>query len=372
LENKRFVGNDLSRLYRRVHAELGADALVLGTRSLHREGAAPLIELTATAGDGELPLHVQQAALHTVLSRVAPGLTVGDLEDLVLRGVLGNEFDDMDPLTATVGRALETETWYADDQVASPEPEPEPEPTLAEVLEASGLSGKAARLVEAGTAAGAKPERALTEHLARLLARYPDERQTAIVTIDGAHGAGRTTALLRMALDCSEAGRAAVLVAADGHAGTVDRIARYADAMGLPWFEAFDDRAMLRALRKQARGTCLFVDAAPGWTAPATAVAPQFSYLALPANWQAPLLHERPGGMREGRFSGVIPTFADTVTDLTRVVSTAIESSLGIAFLSSGSDISTGIEVASFSAMASGILRMRTGERTNGSLVTSA
>jgi flagellar biosynthesis GTPase FlhF len=176
-----------------------------------------------------------------------------------------------------------------------------------------------------------------------------------------------------MALDCSEAGRAAVLVAADGtHAGTVDRIARYADAMGLPWFEAFDDRALLRVLRKQARGTCLFVDTAPGWTAPATAVAPQFSYLALPANWQAAALQGRPGGIHEARFSGVIPTFADTVTDLTPVVSTAIESGLGIAFLSSGSDISTGIEVASFSVMASGILRMRTGERTNGSLVASA
>jgi flagellar biosynthesis GTPase FlhF len=270
---------------------------------------------------------------------------------------------------------METETWYADEQVAPPErvPEPEPEPTLAEGLEAAGLSSKAARLVEAGAPAEADPERALTAHLARLLAQYPDERQTAIVTIDGARGAGRTTALLRMALDCSEAGRAAVLVAADGaHPGTVDRIARYADAMGLPWFEAPDDRTLLRVLRKQGRGTCLFVDTAPGWTAPPTAVAPQFTYLALPANRRAPVSWDRPGAMHEGHFSGVIPTFADTVTDLTPVVSTAIESGLGIAFLSSGSDISTGIEVASFSAMASGILRMRTGERTNGSLVASA
>jgi flagellar biosynthesis GTPase FlhF len=142
--------------------------------------------------------------------------------------------------------------------------------------------------------------------------------------------------------------------------------------MGLPWFEAFDDRALLRVLRKQPRGTCLFVDAAPGWTAPPASVAPQFTYLALPSNWQTPALTGGQSGMHEGRFSGVIPTFADTVTDLTRVVSTAIESGLGIAFLSSGSDISTGIEVASFSVMASGILRMRTGERTNGSLVASA
>ena len=375
MESKRFIGNDLSRLYRRVRTELGPDALILGTRSLHREGAPPLIELMATApADDALPLAVQQAALATVLSRVAPGLTVGDLEDLVLRGVLGQEFDDRVEFRPEFEVSAMPEA-YAGEPESFAEPVPvAPAPlALENQLGGAGLSALAAELVAAEPGAGQNAEGALSAYLRRLPAAYPDEQQTALITVDGPHGSGRTTALLRMALDCTEAGREAVIVAADdSHSGTVERIAGLADVMGLRSFEAFDDATMLRVLRKQPRGTCLFVDTAPGWTPAAGNGATHFAYLALPAHWQMSSMRAALQGLPEGHFSGAIPTFADIVTDMTPVVSVAIESGLGLAFISSGSDISTGIAVADPAALASGIFTKRTGETTNGRLVASA
>jgi flagellar biosynthesis GTPase FlhF len=354
---------------------LGADALILSTRSLHREGAPPLIELMATAGpaDGP-PLAVQQAALTTVLSRVAPGLTVGDLEDLVLRGVLGQEFDERVEFTAAFDPPAQPNP-PVEVLVTFEEPAfgPPALPTLRERLVGAGLSGPAAELVAAEPGAGENAEGALSAYLRRLLASYPDEQETALITINGPHGSGRTTALLRMALDCTEAGREAVIIAADdSHSGTVERIAGLADVMGLRSFEAFDDATMARVLRKQPRGACLFVDTAPGWAPPAVTGATHFAYLALPAHWQVSSMRAALTDLPEGHFSGAIPTFADIVTDMSPVVSVAIESGLGLAFLSSGSDISTGITVADPATLASGIFTKRTGETTNGRLVASA
>jgi flagellar biosynthesis GTPase FlhF len=381
VESRRFIGNDLSRLYRRVRSELGDDALIVSTRSLHRDGAPSLIEVMASRGGADaLPLELQQAALTTVLSRVAPGLTVGDLEDLVLRGVLGQEYVEQ-PAQEEFAPAFEPtappEPTVSYDRSPPSSPQtPAPvraQSTLEEQLTGAGLSELAAEMVATHPAAGSNAEGALSGYLRRLLAQYPDERQTALIMVDGPRGSGRTTALLRMALDCTEAGREAVLIAADdSHSGTVDRIAGYADVMGLHSFEAFDDEAMLRVLRRQPRGACLFVDTAPGWIAPAAAGLAQFSYLAMPAHWQSGSMKAALLDLPEGHFCGAIPTFADIVTDMSPVVSLAIESGLGLAFLSSGSDISTGIAVADPAALASGIFAKRTGETTNGRLVASA
>jgi flagellar biosynthesis GTPase FlhF len=202
---------------------------------------------------------------------------------------------------------------------------------------------------------------------------YPDEYETAIVVIDGPHGAGRSTAMLRMALDCSEAGRNAVAVSVDAtRREPADVLAGYAEVMGIDFVGAPDDRSFERAIRKARRGSVLFVDGAPGWTPPAFVTAPVFRYVAVPAHWQSHALKTWMRSAGHGSYAGAIPTFTDIATELTPAVSTLVALGTGIAFLSSGSDISSGIAVADANAIASGIFSMSTGGRTDGRLVASA
>ncbi|WBL37542.1 FHIPEP family type III secretion protein [Tepidiforma flava] len=84
---------------------LGPDAVILSTRSLHRDGAPPLVEIIAApaAEPAEsLPLHLQQAVLEEALRRVetAPGITVADLEELAARRGAGPAPCPRAPLSA--------------------------------------------------------------------------------------------------------------------------------------------------------------------------------------------------------------------------------------------------------------------------------
>ena len=47
METKRFIGNDMTRLYEKVRREFGSDAVIVRTRTLLRDGAEPLIEIVA-------------------------------------------------------------------------------------------------------------------------------------------------------------------------------------------------------------------------------------------------------------------------------------------------------------------------------------
>ncbi len=347
--------------------------MVFSTRTLHREGDTPLIEIQAgpAVEDEALPLELQQAMLSTVLSRVGPGLKVPDLEDLVLRGVLGpSAVNDIEGRLADFEPAEEPAP-RVETAVSAPAPAPAAL-TAAEQLVAAGIPVQVAELV-ARTGAGADPKRALASYLRQLPVRYPDEYETAIVVIDGPHGGGRTTALLRMALDCSEAGRLAIVAATENRdPAEVDRLVAYAEAMGVGFVELTNDRALEKTIRKAERGSVIFVDAGPGWLPPAFVRAPVYRYVALPAHWQDNALATWSAATRHEPFAGAIPTFTDIATELTPVVSTLVALGTGIAFLSSGSDISSGIEVADAKAIASGILSMPTGGRTDGRLVASA
>ena len=125
-------------------------------------------------------------------------------------------------------------------------------------------------------------------------------------------------------------------------------------------------------MRKAKRGTVFFVDGTPGWLPPPFVTVPVYRYAALPANREEHALATWMRASGHGPFAGAIPTFTDIATDLTPVVSTLVALNTGIAFLSSGSDISNGIEVADANAIASGIFSMSTGGRTDGRLVASA
>lgn len=436
MEQKRFIGNDMPRLYERVRREFGPDAIIVRTRSLLREGAEPLIELIASPPppEPELDLDLQWKMVDGALGRLQiarPRVTVGDLEDIAER-----EAAMRAPLPAAAApvpawddAAFRGEPLVPDDYVSGPSYEAEPAPPaapapvidpftslagipdveaappawtarprpvlprrgaapppiidfapvddvdpLVEALCAAGITPAAAERVSRQAPAGVSAARALVATLASFDVRYPAELETAIVTMQGPPGAGRTTALLRMALDCADAGREAVLVSADTtRAAAREQLHAYAGATGLPVFDATAPEEIAALLTRVHRGACLFVDVPAGpFTAPRVPRVRQYAYVALPAHWQfAPLERElRPYTLAS--FAGCVFTAVDLATDLSPAVSLAIETGMGVAFLSSGRDISTGIEPADPVRLASGILPVTSGDTTDGRLVATA
>lgn len=438
METKRFIGNDMPRIYDRVRREFGPDAVIVRTRSLYREGAEPLIEVVAAppSGDGALPLGLQQALLNGALERTERSLTVGDLEDLVARdsgqqAAFEQRFAPAEPFPApewlegfvespqaapsfalsSVAEAAAAQPWPHVPVFRLPETEQEPGapssdwarrerprivtrdraaaapetaeelfgdggfslPSLEAELLAAGLSIEAARII-ATAAPGEEPAAALATVLDSREVRYPDEQQTALITIQGPVGSGRTTALMRMALDCADAGRRALLIAADGtRVAGRQQVRAYGQAIGLDVIEAFEPHEIIRAATRAPRGTCLFVDVPAGqWQAPAMPHIGHYAYLALPAHWSRGALAAAVRGVPSAAFAGAVLTFTDVATELPPVISHLVESPLGLAFLSSGRDVATGIDVADSHRLASGIFTMRTGESTNGRLAASA
>ena len=444
METKRFIGNDMPRIYERVRREYGPDAVIVRTRSLHREGAEALIEVIAAPpedGDG-LPMPLQTTLIAGALERaVQPSrsLTVGDLEELAAReeeqertlAERLEEFDEEDPPSETpewlegfVGSAPPPSARSADPRSsgqtggsrfalptapikplppaewsARPRPaalrgsggetmnegasivslpsrgsgEPSVDGLSGRFL-AAGFSARAAQILARQARAGDSPAHVLASYLESREVRYPEEHRTAMISVQGPVGSGRTTALMRMALDCGDSGRSTLLVAADGvHVAAREQVRAYAEATGLDSVSAFEPHDIIRSATRGAAGTCLFVDTPAGsWQSPAIAGIPHFAYLALPAVWSRDALEGAIGELSMTAFAGAILTFTDLSTDLTPVLSLLVESGLGIAFLSSSRDVSTGIEVADPLTLGSGIFTTPTRESTNGRLFATA
>ncbi len=451
METKRFIGNDMARIFARVRRELGPEAVIVQTRSLLREGADPLIEVLASptaGGDDALTLALQRVLVQGSLERVegaapAPsrGLTIGDLEDIAARERQGDDerrefesaYASSDPLSPAEPEWLEGYLSTVSGQLTAPEdalaateaaippfqapsfippapvewsprpkivtrnrpaevPQVQPaeheapaasqpprrftpvEPGVAGTLIAAGFSPSAAqRIVEAAPGEN-DPRKALESALAAAEVRYPDDNRTAIITIQGAPGSGRTTALMRMALDCADSGREAVLVAADSsHTGGRAQVHAYGEAIGLPVFDAFSPRDLVQAVTRAAKGACIFVDVPAGrWTPPAMPGVPHFVYLAVPAHWQIATLEAELSEFDGRTCAGAILTCTDLATGLTPAISLLVESQLGLAFLSSGRDVGTGIEIAEPFTLASGVFTTSTRETTNGRLAVTA
>lgn len=433
METKRFIGNDMPRIYARIRGEFGPDAVIVRTRSLLRDGAEPLIEVLAAAPEyeAELSLDLQQSLVDGALGRVRRPerpATIGDLEDMVARNptpaaVPARTFPEAAPLPdwlegfvsdapAAPSPVFEPEERAAPAFTPSPEsasPQPRrfsslpdipdemaptndwatrprpaivtrkraPQPkreSIGSELVAAGFSERAAGVIEDGIRPGEDPAHAFARLLSERQVRYPEENRSALISMQGPAGAGRTTALMRMALDCADSGRSAVLVAADGsHTGGRAQVHAYAEAIGMKVIDAFDSGEIVRAAGQLPRGTCLFVDApAGGWQAPVMPGVAHYQYLALPAHWQGGVLAAAIEGFGLHAFAGAVLTFTDLATELSPVLSLIVESSLGIAFLSSSRDVGTGIEVADVLMLASGILTTGTRELANGRLVASA
>jgi len=442
LETKRFLGNDMARIFVRVRTELGPDAVIVSTRSLMRENADPLIEvIAAPAGsEAEISVAMQRSIAQGLLARIetSRGLTIGDLEDLAERE---RDQDADRGGYAQPAQQFETREWaqgfvpappapayaraeYEDDwgdaaldtedalppfhapEVAPPPPmefrprpkivtrprpdvseplalpqapaaaelerfEPMP-PGVASRLVAAGFSSRAANAVASRHAELTDAEQALGEFLASREAQYPVEGRTAIITIQGAPGSGRTTALMRMALDCADAGRHAVLVAADtSRTGGREQVHAYGEAIGVAVFDAFSPQDLVHAVTRAPKGACIFVDVPAGrWAPPPIPGVQHFAYAAIPAHWNSVVSAAQLAEL--GESAGTVITFSDLATDLIPALSLLVETGLGLAFLSSGRDVATGIEVADPLTLASGVFTTRTRETTNGRLVATA
>lgn len=439
----------MARIFARVRNELGPDAVIVGTRSLMRDGADPLIEVLASpAGtEAELSLAMQRSVTQGLLSRVetsSSGLTIGDLEDLASREreQTLREYTASEPAYFAAPQHLEgfedeAPDWFEGFVPAPPAParhehipafEPEPPAPFEDALDAIQLPelealppmqfrprprivtrpantngpgpvtvaptpaprfepappGVAGALLSLGFSSGAahavasrhpeltNPEQALGELLASREARYPGEGRTAIITIQGPPGAGRTTALMRMALDCADAGRHAILVAADtARTGGREQVHAYGEAIGVQVFDAFAPQDLVHAVTRAPKGACVFVDVPAGrWSPPSIPGVQHFSYAAIPAHWNASVLAAQLADAHES--AGAVLTFTDLATDLIPAISLVVETGLGLAFLSSGRDVSTGIEVADPLMLASGVFTTTTRETTNGRLVATA
>lgn len=448
METKRFIGNDMTRIFARVRRELGPEAVIVQTRSLLREGADPLIEVLAApigGGDDALTLALQRALVQGSLERVeAPssrGLTIGDLEDIAARESAEQEalrefdraYQEREPepapewlegfVSAAGARrphpaeALPTGATEREDALGpfgvppvappppvewrprprivtrnSPEqPAPAPGPLrepeapaarrfvpletgLIGTLVAAGFSPLAARAIAEASPEAASAQAALEAALTALEAAYPVENRTAIITIQGAPGSGRTTALMRMALDCADSGREAVLVAADSsHAGGRAQVHAYGEAIGLAVFDAFAPQDLVHAVTRAPKGACVFVDVPAGrWNPPPIPGVPHFVYAAVPAHWQPATVAGGLADLDLPSCAGAVITGVDLATGLTPALSLLVEAQLGLAFLSSGRDVGTGIAVADPFTLASGVFTTSSRETSDGRLVATA
>ena len=433
MDPKRYIGNDLARIYQRVRRELGPDAVIVETRSLLREGAEPLIELLAYAPEEDgLSLELQQQMVRGVLARVeheSLPRTVGDLEDLAAREHDFSEELQQLPAPFAPDAPGEMPAWlegFVEHAPSAPQAEqrfhyegleelpplkfaPRPLPRAAHgpsgpnfadhelalfdapyepiadrftplppswggSLTAVGLSPAAALAVEPFALPGRSMEDALGESLAALPVSYPDERRTSMISIQGAAGSGRTTALIRMALDCSDSGRTAVLVAADNsRIAAREQIHAYGEALGLRVIDAYTQQELVHAVTAVERGACLFIDVPAGpWLAPTVPAAEHFTYLAVPAQWQAQALETSFASFPSSSFAGAVLTFTDVSGSLASALNLVLEKRVGVAFLSSSRDVSTGIGVADPFTLASGIFTTRSGVKANGRLIASA
>ncbi len=376
MEAKRFIGSDLTRLFARVERELGPDAVIVRTRTLLREGGPPLIEVVAAPGPGDADLELAAAVTDSIIQRVTaidPGLTVGELEDIIARESAALA-DERPPAEAEPPRRAVPE---ADDEAPLPFPielrTVDQEPPLAAQLRAAGLSEAAVETVCRLAPESRDAEEAVARALASLEARYPGEHETAMLTIVGGPASGRTTALVRLALDCIDAGRPAVLASADRErAGALAQLRAYGDALGIAVLDGRDGRSLARAVGRARPGTCFFVDTpASGWPERPADV-PLYRYLAIPAHWQAEALEALVAPHASLPLAGAVVTFADVATDLTPALSLVLAAEAGIAFLSSGRDIASGVTEADPAALASGIRRNVSRESTDGRLAATA
>lgn len=419
METKRFIGNDMTRLYDRVRKELGRDAVILRTRTLTRDDGPPLIELVAgppAPEEERLDIDLQRTLFDAVGSRLASAgkMTVPELEAILAEQGAGSrsraprpathqppapapqEYDEplddgVRPLLPGLARVQrdprqpgsQATRMPREQEAAAPAAAVEfPAPRgraagnsdLATQLEAAGFSSAAVETVLREAGSERNPARAIARVLDSREVTYPEADSTGIVVVLGAAGSGRTTALMKMALDCADSGREAILVAADSQRmGARQQIHAFAEATGLGVLDAHDARGVSTLAARAHRGACLFVDVPAGsFDPPPLPGIVNYAYLAVPAHWQAAALELSIESLGDVSFDGCILTFTDLAPSLAAALSLVLDSPLGLAFASAGRDVGDGMGELDTEHLVYGLFPLLTGERANGNLVATA
>jgi flagellar biosynthesis protein FlhF len=179
---------------------------------------------------------------------------------------------------------------------------------------------------------------------------------------------------MKMALDCADSGRNAVLIAADRvRMGAREQLRAFGEAAGLEVRDVPDLSRLAGLVPDVPAGSCLFIDAPSGPLDELNqAGIPCYTYLALPAHWQAPAVETALTAFDGQSFDGTILTFIDIATDLAPALSLVLESPLGVAFVSQGRDVSEGMGDIDAASLASALCTPTTEHAANGSLVATA
>ena len=271
---KRFEAPTMAEALSQVRETLGADAIVLGTRTLRKEGgklgwlSRPLVEVTAGI-DREAK---REAAAPAAEPRVAADRSWRDLQ--ISRALLEPLEDELRALRAQVERlgasgpplSLAEEVAalraLARDLGRSVEA---PEGPVARYRAAGLLPRHAAGLArdaERRTRKGAESEAALVDSLAaRIRSRIAPARAAAprVSLLVGPPGAGKTTTLAKLA--GQQAGRRLQLVTMDVHRdGETQRLRRLADGLGVRFGLAANASAVGNLVRASKKDECLLID----------------------------------------------------------------------------------------------------------------
>jgi flagellar biosynthesis protein FlhF len=271
---KRFEAPTMAEALSQVREALGADAIVLGTRTLRREGgrlgwlSRPLVEVTAG-----IDREAKRESAPEADGRVAPDRSWRDLQ--ISRALLEPLEDELRALRATVEKlgtvappltlAEEVATLRAlarqlGRSVEAPEG-PVARYRAAGLLprHATGLARDAERRARKGAGGEAALLDSLASRLASRIAGADDAAPARVQLLVGPPGSGKTTTLAKLA--ARSAGRKLRLVTMDVERdGEAQRIKRLADELGVRFGLAANAGAIANLVRAGKKDELLLVD----------------------------------------------------------------------------------------------------------------
>jgi flagellar biosynthesis protein FlhF len=343
---KRYLGNDMRDALRLVRAELGPEAVILGTRAL---GSG--VEVSAAVDAEHLPGALQQPA-------AAPVAAVANDESLQLAFGGQSAGSQMLGEQAAMGEELRALRQLLERQLAAlswndyTRREPLRARMLGELTEL-GLSRDVAMAVIHELPAKLGAEQAQRLHYGLLARRIitcdPPLAAGGMLALVGAAGSGRTTVLAKLALRwVLEHGADAIAIVTldDEHIGAAEQSRSLGRLLGVPSFR-YPDAAALAADAARVRGyRCVLIDTpALGADQALTeqrahalrAALPELTtMLLLPASVQGGVLGEALRRARPWQPACCTLTRIDEAVSLGGLISTLVRSGLAAAWVSDG------------------------------------